>query len=308
LPLPAALSGEAARPEAPRVSWCAHSDVRLLARRFDHDCERARPGGLAGAQWIEDVDALRERLDHAEPYADGAPWVLKPGLSAAGRGALRGRGATLLAGTAVEDSPAVAALFAAGPSRDPPRGAVLEPWVERLEDFGCRARIADGRVEIEGVHRLLVTASGGFRGVELLVGDGPLPGMASEEADALVAATTAVGIRLATLGYEGPFGVDAFAYRDAEGERRFRAQCEVNVRYTFGFVAAALAASIGGARGWAPGSLVALRFGKGASPVPVHDPARDVVSLLEPAPVTPGVPVDDDTSAWLERVSPPYFT
>jgi hypothetical protein len=41
---------------------------------------------------------------------------------------------------------------------------------------------------------------------------------------------------LAKIGYAGPFGIDAFRYRDAAGETRFCACCDVNARYTMGFV------------------------------------------------------------------------
>jgi hypothetical protein len=148
-------------------------------------------------------------------------------------------------------------------------------------------------VSIEGLHRLLVTPSGGFRGVDVLLGDGPLPDLPVDEAARLVEAATTAGTRLMALGYQGPFGVDGFAYRGPDGERRFLAQCEVNVRCTFGFVTAAWAERVGTARGWAPGTRVGLRFGSGQVPE-----CADVPLLA------PGTADADDTTAWLQVERP----
>ena len=45
-------------------------------------------------------------------------------------------------------------------------------------------------------------------------------------------------------GYHGPFAIDAFAYRDGAA-RRFHPVCEINARYSFGWIAHALAARLG---------------------------------------------------------------
>ena len=36
-------------------------------------------------------------------------------------------------------------------------------------------------------------------------------------------------------GYFGPFGVDAYSYRDAAGALRLQSRSEINARYTMGF-------------------------------------------------------------------------
>lgn len=288
LATPVLVSGEGARPPEPRLSWCTLEDPRLLSRRFGDDCARAVDARLPGTHWIDGRHTLLERLSEP-PHAPDGEWVLKPALSAAGRGALRGRGGCLRDGTSVESSPAVAAMFGAGrsPAGD---GALLMPWVERIADHGCRARIVRGQLAIEGFHRLLVTPAGGFRGVSVVTDGGALPPeLRAADAARLEAATQAAGTRLAALGYEGPFGLDAFAYRVAGGERRFLAQCEINVRCTFGFVTAALAERLVQVRDWAPGTSVSLAFGKGAPP------GEADVPLL-----APGAHGEDDTSAWLE--------
>lgn len=303
---PPLVSGARERPALPRVVWCAHENPHLLSRHFDFSCEQEQVSRFVGARWVSSREALIDCL-HEEAFAAEAGWVLKPAFSAAGRGALRGRGAALLDGTPLEKSPSISSLFAAfaGDRRqeDEHHGVLLEPWVERLGDFGCRARIAAGRVTIEGLHRLLVTPSGGFRGVVVTPGGGMPPGLRDHESEQLVAAAVAAGARLMTLGYEGPFGVDAFAYRGQAGERRFRAQCELNVRKTFGFVAAALVERLGPTQGWDVETPVALRFGTG----PVPESAR--VPLLAPDDLgRHATKHGNTTSAWLELApGPAYF-
>jgi hypothetical protein len=57
-----------------------------------------------------------------------------------------------------------------------------------------------------------------------------------------VLATTvaASGALLAEHGYAGPFAVDAFAYRDCDA-RKFQPLSEINARFSFGWIARALA-------------------------------------------------------------------
>ena len=294
---PRLVSGAEERPTAPRVAWCAHENSNLLSRFFDFCCENEQLSRLVGTRWINSLEALRDGL-HEDVFAERAEWLLKPDFSAAGRGALRGRGEALLDGTPLENSPAISSLFAADSRGGGQlRGALLEPWVDRLSDFGCRARAIGGRVEIEGLHRLLVTPSGGFRGVVVTPGGGIPPGLRNDESKQLVASAKAAGIRLLANGYEGPFGVDAFAYRSQSGERRFRAQCELNVRMTFGFVAAALVARLGPRQAWDTKLPVALRFGAGPVPKSASIP------LLAPDDTgSHGGKHGNTTSAWLEPV------
>ncbi len=40
---------------------------------------------------------------------------------------------------------------------------------------------------------------------------------------------------LSRAGYFGPFGVDAYRYRDREQQLRLQPRSEINARYTMGF-------------------------------------------------------------------------
>jgi hypothetical protein len=59
--------------------------------------------------------------------------------------------------------------------------------------------------------------------------------LSNHERDALFARALEAGEALADEGYFGPFGIDAFRYRDRDGRPRFCARCEVNARYTMGW-------------------------------------------------------------------------
>jgi hypothetical protein len=66
--------------------------------------------------------------------------------------------------------------------------------------------------------------------------------MASEPASAdaptgprLLEEARRVGLALAQAAYFGPFGVDAFTYRDRAGALQLQPRSEINARYTMGF-------------------------------------------------------------------------
>jgi hypothetical protein len=226
--------------------------------------------------------AVRERIDAALPdtrvvatlaeleaHVAALPaWIAKAPITAAGRDRVRRRGGPI-------DEPTRARL-----ARLLARcGAlIVEPWLERICDAGQSATVsASGEVALAAPHGLLVDDTGGFAGIA--IGDPPL---LPDERARLVDAARACGAALAAAGYAGPFTVDAFAWRDAAGARRFHPLCEVNPRLTFGFVA----------RAWSEraGAPLTLRVGAGAPPA-------GAIALVLPAAADP-------TSAWLELTSP----
>ncbi len=294
LPSPTYLSGEGQRLLQPRIRWADErgSNARIFSRRFDLECMQVmQSASLEGIRWVHDVDELYAALSQ-RGCSEEFPWVLKSEWSSAGRGALHGRGTALRDGTAVDESPAVRAMLAA-PGGEA-GGALLEPWLPRLLDVGCRGVVEQGGVRLEGGHRLHVTSTGGFRGVDVMLGHEPLPELSTAEWEELQLVSTRVGGQLAQAGYLGPFSVDAFAYRKPDGKRAFRSLCEVNPRWTFGFVARAWAVWAAQTHGWAAETRVGFRFGKVALPEEAEVP------LLLPA----SVPVEGgDTCAWLQRVS-----
>jgi hypothetical protein len=113
---------------------------------------------------------------------------------------------------------------------------VLEPWCERIVDAGVCATVAtDGMVTAHPPHGLITDKRGGFLGIDLAP-----PALEPSERDVLATTVAASGALLAEHGYAGPFAVDAFAYRDGDA-RKFQPLSEINARFSFGWIARALA-------------------------------------------------------------------
>jgi len=166
-----------------------------------------------------------------------APWVAKAPWTAAGRDRVRGP-------LDAETARYAARLLAR-------HGAlVVEPWCDRVLDFGVCATVDAGGVTAQAPHGLLVDARGGFLGIDL--GE---PALTTAERDRVEAAVHAAGAALAATGYHGPFAIDGFVW----GDRQLHPVCEINARYTFGWVARALGARRLGFGAPPPGATVLVR-------------------------------------------------
>jgi hypothetical protein len=203
-----------------QVGTPARADLRWAdaAAKAANDRRLAqRVAALPGAQTITSPDEL----------ALSGPWVAKALWTAAGRDRCRGSGPPL--------APArthLARLIAACGA------VVVEPWCDRILDVGLCAEVAaNGGVTTREPHGLILDDRGTFRGIDLHGATGLEP----HERTALLAAAHAAGAAIAGTGYTGRFALDAFAYRDAAGARRFHPVCEINARLTFGWVAHAFA-------------------------------------------------------------------
>jgi hypothetical protein len=109
---------------------------------------------------------------------------------------------------------------------------IVEPWLERVADVGVCAWLGEppqhlrghhrvaGDLHVWRPHRIITDARGGFHGI---AADPP-----AVDLDAIVGTAARA---LAALAYRGPFAVDALVH--AGGLH----VCEINARYTFGFVA-----------------------------------------------------------------------
>lgn len=175
------------------------------------------------------VGSLAE-LDAHVAGLPNRPWICKARWTAAGRDRARGAGNTV-GGELRTRIGRMLEQF--GP-------LVFEPWLDRVADFGVCGEIAgDGAITIAEPHRLVTGPRGGFLGIELA----PAPGRAITEplhATAHAAATQLV----AQTGYRGPFAIDAFLYREGD-VHHLHPLCELNARYTFGWIARGLARRLG---------------------------------------------------------------
>lgn len=239
--------------------------LRVADRTFGLGLSRRLGLALDGAAAV----ASPAELAVAVAALGGRPWVLKAAFSAAGRDRLF-------------DTAGAARFF----SRHG-RG-VVEPWLDRLADFGAVGEVGAAGFVLVGLHRLVVDAPGRFRGIELTAGrPDHAPELADTEARQLGAALAAAGAALAAEGYRGPFGLDAFRYRVADGGSAFHSWVELNPRLTFGRVARELVDRVAGPLGWRGGEVVRLELGR---QVPTA-----ATTLLHPG-------ADGSAGAWLERV------
>jgi hypothetical protein len=108
---------------------------------------------------------------------------------------------------------------------------MVEPLVERLLDVGLHGMLDAAGGLLTGTPTVQQCDEGGaWRGTE--------PGaaaLAPAELRALHEASQGCARALHAAGYHGPFGIDAFRWRDASGRLRFRALCELNARYSMGW-------------------------------------------------------------------------
>ena len=200
---------------------------------------------LPGARMVDSMAEL-DRILTSAPSA----WVVKAPFSASGRSRYIERKGPLLPYD--KSRRTVERLF------DLHGPLLFEPWMDRTADFGCSALLTESELKVIGFHRQIVDIKGQFAGIELPV-----------EMPDWMETVEGVAGALQRAGYVGPFGIDAWAYKDA-----FNPLGEINTRMTFGLVAWALAERLGVGR-------VRLRFGP--------EPPDGAILLLSGSP-----------SAWIE--------
>ncbi len=210
-------------PPVMHVGTPAHADLRWAQddakaandRRLALSVAASLGAALPGARVIESVDELA--------IVTGR-WVCKAPWTSAGRDRCHGDGPPTR-----DQRTRLSRLLARS-------GAlVFEPWLERILDVGVCATVQpDATVIALPAHGLASSTRGAFLGIDLAP-----PALLPAEARRLGELTRASGQALFELGYAGPFAIDAFAYRDGD-TRRFHPLCEINARYTFGWIARAL--------------------------------------------------------------------
>jgi hypothetical protein len=212
-PTPGALAAIAAA--GARVPAAPPFEVirRVNHRRFCADLGQT----LEGARYV----TSRAELDAALAQRPAGPWVLKRPFGFAGRG-------RLLFTPGPPSSAAerwIEASLAAG------EGLQVEPWVERAGDFALHGHLsAAGAVTLGEPTSQRCDARGAWV-ASARAGEGEL---SSAERAALTSAAEEAAAALAGAGYFGPFGVDAFRFREAHA-LRFDPRCEINARYSMGW-------------------------------------------------------------------------
>jgi hypothetical protein len=176
---------------------------------------------LPGSQIVDSPSDLDHILStHNAPAA----WVVKAPFSASGRSRYIERNGPRLADLKARRT--VENLF----ERHGP--LLVEPWLDRVADWGCAALLTADGLRIVGIHRQQVDVKGQFAGIDPDTSDLP-----PQDRERLEEVAAGVADALRQAGYVGPFGIDAWHWRRPDGSVAFHSLGEINARMTFGLVA-----------------------------------------------------------------------
>jgi hypothetical protein len=208
----------------PRAWLWSSVAAPAVARRCNHrrfSLELARELGVAlpGATLVRAIDDIERLLaERAHDRSARGEWVVKAPLAAAGRDRVRRRA------DMIDDD----ARIRLGRLFELHGELVFEPWMDRIDDYGCAGVVTDAGVRLFPPHHLINNPSGVYRAIA------PLERAVPE----LTAIARDVGHALAGASYRGPFGIDAYTYRDRTGQSRLHPLSEINARFTHGLLAA----------------------------------------------------------------------
>jgi hypothetical protein len=119
-------------------------------------------------------------------------------------------------------------------------GLQIEPWVERLADFGRHGYLTRrGALLVGATREQRCDPAGRFCGMSRTSAQ-----LSEAEDAALLAELSETARALTAAGYFGPFGIDGFRYRLPDGKLGFDARCEINARLTMGYPRALLLAGL----------------------------------------------------------------
>jgi hypothetical protein len=172
---------------------------------------------LPGAVFARDLEAALVVLASSPEVARS--WRLKRAFGMAGRGQ------RVIAPGPLDqtDLAFLRAGFAEG-------GVQVEPNVAIEHELGVHGMLAeDGSVRLGRLVAQQCDSRGQWLASTIATDVEPAIG------DAIMASAREVAVALRAAKYFGPFGVDAFVYRDLGGARRLQPRSEINARYSMGF-------------------------------------------------------------------------
>lgn len=193
-----------------------HPSIAVLCRVSSRAFSSSLGTTLPDAGFVCELEAARVKLE--KPPSIGDAWRVKRAFGMTGRGHR-----VIAAGPVGEaDLAFVAASMREG-------GAQIEPNVAIVDEYAIHGMLAEsGALRLGAVVRQRCDERGAWLATECVASPPAVAGGLSEEA-------TRAGRALAEAGYFGPFGIDAYTYRDRDGTIRFQPRSEINARYTMGF-------------------------------------------------------------------------
>jgi hypothetical protein len=196
-----------------------HPPVEVLRRVNSRAFASSLGPTMPGAAFVTASSAARAVLD-GEPSV-GSAWRVKHAFGMAGRNQR-----VIVPASAREPD---LAFVRAGLARG---GVQVEPHVAIENEYAIHGSVAaDGALRVGRLVRQRCDPRGAWVSTERASGSdalGDIPERLAEEA-------RRVGHALASAGFFGPFGIDAYTYRDRKGRLRFQPRSEINARYSMGF-------------------------------------------------------------------------
>jgi hypothetical protein len=171
------------------------------------------------------VAEIESHLGRWPSWTDGR-FTLKPRIGGCGRGRVAG----------LQGRADTAELRGALPRLAKQGGAILEPWLQRSEDFSVQFHVSpDGELTLLGVLNQSVSDAGVFRGHFGSLDYRARVDSHSRFADALIGAGAELARGAHARGFHGPCGIDAFSFSGPNGIE-LRSAVEFNARFTMGTV------------------------------------------------------------------------
>lgn len=196
-----------------------HPSFDVLRRVNSRAFASALGTTLPGAELVRSLDEASAKL--ASDPGLGAAWRVKRLYGMTGRGQRR-----LRPGAVVEGD---LAFLRAGLAEG---GLQIEPDVPLDTEYAIHGVLSfTGELALGSPVTQRCDARGAWLATERIEDEGAHGEVLRE----LREEAGRVAGALMVAGYHGPFGIDAFTYRDRAGRRRFQPRSEINARYSMGF-------------------------------------------------------------------------
>jgi hypothetical protein len=198
-----------------------HPPVEVLRRVNSRAFASALGTTLPGAAFVTDIDVARRML--ATDPVLAARWRAKHAFG------MTGRNQRVVDPTAIaeRDLETVLGWLRAGP------GVQVEPNVAVEDEYAVHALLAqDGSFRAGEIVTQRCDARGAWIATERIASP---PDTIGDVVGRLTGEVNRVAVALFAAGYFGPFGIDAYTYRDRAGVLGFQPRSEINARYSMGF-------------------------------------------------------------------------
>jgi hypothetical protein len=200
----------------------AHPPVAVLRQVNSRAFSASLGPTLPGSAFVTDPTVAQAMLAEEPPV--GVGWRVKHAFGMAGRN-------QRVVAPASADAQELA-FVKSGLARG---GVQIEPNVTLEEEYGIHGLLgADRSFRAGQLVRQRCDPRGAWLATEPLA---PAEAVLAGTFEQMAMEVRLVADALLAAGYFGPFGIDAFAYRDRSGSLRLQPRSEINARYSMGFAA-----------------------------------------------------------------------